>query len=125
MIRDIRAASKAHTLPKYNVRIATRRYANRSDNPINPFTEEAFLEIRERKTNTLVTVIEVLSPSNKIRGSEGRKNYMEKRAEIIASKVHLVELDLLRAGNPPIVPLLEPVDYRAFLSRGHDQTLTR
>lgn len=87
--------------------------------------EEAFLEIRERKTNTLVTVIEVISPANKIPGSAGRKSYMKKRKSLLSSKVHMVEIDLLRAGEPPIVPLIEPADYRIFLSRGDDRQRTR
>src|SRR5580704_10964061 len=41
---------------------------------VDPTIEEAYLEIKHRKTNVLVTVIEVLSPANKIRGSEGRKS---------------------------------------------------
>ena len=92
---------------------------------MDPTIEEAYLEVRERKTNVLVTVIEVLSPTNKIRGSEGRKNYMDKRNEVLASKVHLVEIDLLRGGDPPIVPLVTPYDYRVFLSRGDDRNRTR
>jgi hypothetical protein len=92
---------------------------------VDPTIEEAYLEIKDRKTGVLVTVIEVLSPTNKIRGAEGRKNYLDKRNEIIASKVHLVEIDLLRDGDPPIAPLLEPVDYRVFLSRADDRTRTR
>lgn len=164
MIRDIRAALNPHVLPKYNIRVETRVYVSREDDPgrrvlvpdvrversrkvrtgsrtkaallqidepiiipqvVDPEVEEAYLEIRERKSGALVTVIEVLSPSNKIRGSEGRRIYMEKRGEIIASKVHLVEIDLLRAGEPPVVPLIEDVDYRVFLSRGDDRARTR
>jgi hypothetical protein len=46
----------------------------------------------------LVTAIEVLSPSNKARGTDGRHLYIRKQREIIDSKTHLVEIDLLRGG---------------------------
>ena len=47
----------------------------------------------------LVTAIEVLSLSNKIPGEHGRDLYLRKQREVLASKVHLVEIDLLRAGE--------------------------
>jgi hypothetical protein len=45
----------------------------------------------------VVTVIEVVSPSNKAQGP-GRKSYQAKQAEVLASDVHLVEIDLMRGG---------------------------
>ena len=61
---------------------------------------EAFLEIFTRKGSgeRLVTTIEVLSPANKTPGEHGRDLYLRKQAEILESKVHLVEIDLLRGG---------------------------
>ncbi|MCY2992753.1 MAG: DUF4058 family protein [Planctomycetota bacterium] len=47
----------------------------------------------------LVTSIEVLSLTNKTPGEHGRDLYLRKQREILESKVHLVELDLLRAGE--------------------------
>ena len=53
----------------------------------------------------LVTVIEVVSPSNKYPGP-GRESYVVKQKEIRRSKTHLVEIDLLRAGqHTTAVPL--------------------
>ncbi len=46
----------------------------------------------------LVTVIEVVSPTNKFDGA-GRESYLAKQKEVRGSKVHLVELDLLRSGR--------------------------
>ena len=46
----------------------------------------------------LVTAIEVLSPSNKTRGADGRRLYIRKQQELLDSKTHLVEIDLLRGG---------------------------
>jgi hypothetical protein len=84
--------------------------------------EEARLEIRHRPSNALVTIIEVLSPTNKIRGSRGRASFMEKRRDTLASDVHWVEIDLLRAGDPSVTrPPLRPCDYRIMVSRADDR----
>ena len=47
----------------------------------------------------LVTNIELLSPTNKMPGSQGRELYLRKQREVLDSQVHLVEIDLLRAGE--------------------------
>ena len=59
---------------------------------------EGFIEIRERGGGRVVTVIEVLSPSNKLPGP-GRKQYLRKQKEILESDASLVEIDLLRSGR--------------------------
>ena len=48
----------------------------------------------------LVTVIEILSPTNKIPGPDHRERYVKKQQEILSSNVNLVEIDLLRCGHP-------------------------
>jgi hypothetical protein len=47
----------------------------------------------------LVTTMEVLSLTNKTPGEHGRDLYLRKQQEILGSKVHLVEIDLLRSGR--------------------------
>ena len=81
------------------------------------------LEIRDVEGRELVTAIEVLSPVNK-RG-EGYKEYLSKRQRILYSMVHLLEIDLLRAGRR--VPMLQPLPdapYFIFLSRAEKRPLT-
>jgi hypothetical protein len=88
--------------------------------------KEARLEIRHLESQSLVTVIEVLSPTNKIRGSRGRASFMEKRREILAGPVHWVEIDLLRGGEPSVTrPPLVASDYRVLVSRANDRTHAR
>lgn len=54
----------------------------------------------------LVTSIELLSPSNKRLGSEGRAEYLQKQREMRQRHVNLVEIDLLRGGmHSTAVPL--------------------
>lgn len=80
---------------------------------------EYYLVLRDRETLRIVTLIELLSPTNKRAGSEGREQYLEKREEILQSRTNLVELDLLRGGQrPPMQTALPPGDYYALVRRG-------
>jgi hypothetical protein len=77
----------------------------------------SFLEIRDRRDRRLVTVIELLSPANKYSGPD-RDQYLAKRGRLLASAVHLVEIDLLRGG--PRMPYATPLpecDYGVLVSR--------
>jgi hypothetical protein len=47
----------------------------------------------------VVTVIEILSPSNKVHGSIGQELFLDKRREVISSSTNWVEIDLLREGD--------------------------
>jgi len=79
---------------------------------------EARVQIVDRESHRVVTVIEVLSPSNKAAGSEGRASFEAKRREVLASTSHWVEVDLLRGGQG--VETREPLpphDYLIYLSR--------
>ncbi|MBI4605758.1 MAG: DUF4058 family protein [Planctomycetes bacterium] len=70
-------------------------------------------------TDQLVTTIEILSPYNKRRG-EGLQEYREKRARILNSSAHLMELDLLRRGERPGPEVQDPpldADYVLLLNR--------
>lgn len=61
-----------------------------------------FVEIRDAsRGHALVTLIEIVSPSNKRSGPD-RRAYVQKQQDIFESETSLVELDLLRAGQPLI-----------------------
>lgn len=80
--------------------------------------KEARLEIRHRETGSLVAIIEIVSPANKVQGSNGRKSFLEKRREAIEAGVHWIEIDLLRAGIPSVAKsLIQPSDYRVLQYR--------
>jgi hypothetical protein len=62
-------------------------------------------------------VIEVLSPTHKRMGT-GRNIYEAKRRNILSSASHLVEIDLLRGGQP--MPIVDPplaASYQVLVSR--------
>ncbi|XZN89587.1 MAG: DUF4058 family protein [Microcoleus sp.] len=80
---------------------------------------EGYLEIRERGSQELITLIEILSPTNK-RTGKGRQMYEEKREEILSSRTHLIEIDLLRRGQKmPIVGNNVESHYSVLVCRGN------
>lgn len=86
---------------------------------IHDFERQGFIKILHRADRSLVTVLELLSPTNKIGG--GRDEYLFRRSVILQQDVHLVELDLLTRGER--VPMKEPLPsahYFAIVSR-HDR----
>ncbi len=76
----------------------------------------SFVEIRDRRNRQLITLIELLSPSNKRPGGD-RDQYLAKRNEILASAVHFVEIDLLRGGRRMPVENLPSCHYYVLVSR--------
>lgn len=79
-----------------------------------------YLEIRDRESDHLLTVIELLSPSNKYAGAD-REKYLQKRYEIMKTDANLVEIDLLRGG--PRLPLvgMPECDYCALVGRATER----
>ena len=65
---------------------------------------EVIIKIVRLPEQQLVTVIELLSPTNKYGG--GRAEYLQKRREFLRLPVNLVEFDLIRAG--PRLPFRTP-----------------
>ena len=59
---------------------------------------EGYIEIREADGGRVITVIELLSPANKLPGP-GRTAYEQKQLEILQSQTNLVEIDLIRDGR--------------------------
>jgi hypothetical protein len=78
-----------------------------------------YLEIRDRFHRELVTVLELLSPSNK-RGDD-RRQYLAKRSQLLESTVHLVEIDLLRGGRPMPDASRPECAYSVVVSRAEDR----
>ncbi len=80
-----------------------------------------YVKIVDSRDNRIVTVVELLSPSNKSAGSD-RRNYLAKRDEYILSGTNLVEIDLLRDGArlPMGRSRLPHADYYALVSRAAD-----
>jgi hypothetical protein len=85
-----------------------------------PYIEEhreTFLTIRRGKPSEVVAVIELLSPTNKRKGTDGRQLYTEKSSALLKTKTHFIELDLLRNGERTLVSEPPAGDYFAMISR--------
>jgi hypothetical protein len=78
---------------------------------------QRYLEIRDARNHTVVAVIEVLSPTNKVASGPGHDAFGRKRRDVMASPVHWLEIDLLRAGERP-AEVAGQGDYYALLKRG-------
>jgi hypothetical protein len=78
-----------------------------------------YLEVRDRLSRELVTVLEMLSPTHK-RGDD-RRQYLAKRSQLIESSANLVEIDLLRGGRA--MPDVNRPDctYSVLVSRAKDR----
>lgn len=86
------AEQRPRTERTKSLRIAT------PDEPIR----HHFVEIRDAsRGHALVTLIEIVSPSNKRRG-EDRNSYRAKQREVLDSDASLIEIDLLGAGEPVV-----------------------
>jgi Protein of unknown function (DUF4058) len=78
---------------------------------------DTWIEIRNLPEMDLVTVIEMLSPSNKV--GVGRVEYLDKRDNYIDLPVNLVELDLLVGGRRlPMKKPMPPGDYQPIPRHG-------
>ena len=78
------------------------------------------LEIRDSGTRQVVTVVELLSPTNKRPGGD-RDLYLSTRAQLLESDANLVEIDLLRRW--PRMPVVDPpaCDYLILVSRAWER----
>jgi hypothetical protein len=86
---------------------------------------EVFVEILSVADDSrVITVIEVLSPSNKAADSAGRQLYLAEQQELFESQTHLIEVDLRRRGEHTAVVPREQLlgrgqwDYLICLHRG-------
>jgi hypothetical protein len=86
--------------------------------PVEVPVELWSVEVHSAANRELVTVVEVLSPVNRRPGHPANTYYLRKRSEILRSPVHLLEIDLLRAGErAPLLPAPPATPYYAMLSR--------
>ncbi|MGB8699842.1 MAG: DUF4058 family protein [Thermosynechococcaceae cyanobacterium] len=115
-IPDVSVFQKGTNLASLNLATATLSEPLAVTVPMTEDVQERYLEIREVGTGRVVTVVEVLSPKNK-RSGEGKQKYDAKRQKILSSDANLVEVDLLRTGDPKPVAGGVPSDYRILVSR--------
>lgn len=92
-------------------RMGERLVVERDFDPIRSI----FIEIVDVSSGgRLVTVIEFLSPANKLT-QDGRAKYKQKQREVLQADINMVEIDLTRAGERELLcPAAQlPPDYRS------------
>jgi hypothetical protein len=87
---------------RYRARVVQRHYLTEQPlftSIIREEHHEEYIEVRQRSDGRLVTLVDVVSPCNKLTDS-GRQAYLEKREEGKNSGASLVEIDLVLQGQP-------------------------
>ncbi|MBI4607027.1 MAG: DUF4058 family protein [Planctomycetes bacterium] len=112
---------RVRTAPGCSTAIAEPLLVTVDDEPVS----EGYIQIIDVASGQrVVTVIEFLSPSNKVPG-EGQKLYLKKQREIKESATSLVEIDLTREGRrilllpPERIPPPHRTTYQVCVRRGH------
>lgn len=117
--------------PRAPVRLTAQGGTLVADEPLTfTFLDEErrvpFIEIVYRETGDVVTLIEVLSPANKV--GEGREQYLQKQRDLLTTYVNLVEIDLLSEGRvttlarTPTGPVPNEWRYTVSISRSHQRS---
>lgn len=89
---------------RYRARVNQRHYVTEQalfTSVVREEHHEDYIEIRQRADGRLITLVDVVSPTNKL-NSTGRTAYLAKRGEGKNAKANLVELDLVLQGQPTL-----------------------
>jgi hypothetical protein len=89
---------------RYRARVGQRQYVTEQalfTSVIREEHQEEFIEVRQRSDGKLVTLVDVVSPTNKLVPS-ARQAYLSKRNEAKAHGASLVEIDLVLQGQPTL-----------------------
>lgn len=89
---------------RYRARVTQRHYTTEQalfTSILRDEHHEDLIEVRQRSDGRLVTVVDVVSPTNKLT-PQGRAAYLERRKEGRAHGASLVEIDLVLQGQPTL-----------------------
>ena len=89
---------------RYRARVNQRHYVTEQalfTSVVREEHHEDYIEIRQRSDGRLITLVDVVSPTNKL-SAAGRTAYLAKRCEGKSANANLVELDLVLQGQPTL-----------------------
>lgn len=89
---------------RYRARVNQRSYVTEQalfTSVVREEHNEDYIEVRQRSDGRLITMVDVVSPANKVT-SAGRTAYLDKRREGRNASANLVELDLVLQGQPTL-----------------------
>ncbi len=102
---------------RYRLRFANRGYTLRQPlftSIVEEQHKEAFVEIRCRATDKLITHVDLVSPANRT-VPESRQIYDLQRQAALAHGAHLVELELCLQGQPCVLADLDALPERQYV----------
>jgi Protein of unknown function (DUF4058) len=91
-------------IDRYRARVNQRHYVTEQalfTSVVREEHHEDYIEIRQKSDGRLITLVEAVSPANKVTPA-GRSAYLAKRCECKNAKANLVELDLVLQGQPTL-----------------------
>jgi hypothetical protein len=89
---------------RYRARVCQRHYVTEQalfTSVVREEHHEEYIEVRQRCDGRLVTVVDCVSPANKLT-TAGRDAYLAKRREGKQANANLVEIDLVLQGEPTL-----------------------
>jgi hypothetical protein len=89
---------------RYRARVGQRHYCTEQalfTSVVREEHVEEYIEIRQRTDGKLITLLDVVSPTNKI-STAGRSTYLDKRREGKHASANLIEIDLVLQGQPTL-----------------------
>jgi hypothetical protein len=89
---------------RYRARIGSRDYVTELalfTSIVRESHTEPFVEIRQRTDNRLVTLVDIISPTNRTSVS-GKAAYLDSRIDALNHRAAVVEIDLVTQGKPPL-----------------------
>src|ERR1700675_5086535 len=88
-------------MDRYRARVGERQYSSEQalfTSIVREEHKESFIEVRQRSDGRLITLLELISPANKLT-TEGRRLYLERRDEVRRMHTNIVEIDLVLQGQ--------------------------
>ena len=120
-IPDVTIEQRTDRQRPTNVAVMAQATPRKVQVPMPIEVRESYLQIKEIASGEVITALELLSPVNK-RPGKGRNQYEEKREEILSSRTHLIEIDLLRSGKPMALATGDVEShYRILVSRSYQR----
>jgi hypothetical protein len=104
LIQSLHQILQPSLIDRYRARIKRRHYVseeNQSASVVGKEHYEDYIEIQQRFNVQLISLIEVVSPANKLT-SVGRTAYLDQRGEAKKANANLVEIDLVIQGKPTL-----------------------
>jgi hypothetical protein len=86
---------------RYRLRVGSRSYVNEQVLLVSVIKEqhqEEYLEVRQRGTDKLITLVDLISPTNRTT-AVGRQAYLTRRTEARQAGAHVVEQDFVLQGQ--------------------------